>query len=221
MPTIQSDVAAEGDAPAAEPPKRRIPSLVTHAIVAAVTLLLGFGIGLLFPQQPDHPGDASPEAGFIRDMSLHHAQAVDMGMVAYANATLSDVRTVGMDIALTQHGQVNIMQTWLKDWGLDPNSTHQLMSWMPGGVESLQDGLMPGMATPEQMEQLRQATGKQVDILFLTMMRQHHLGGIHMAQEIQKLSANEKVTDIARTMEETQQYEIGAIADLLARAEAS
>ncbi|HWS39230.1 MAG TPA: DUF305 domain-containing protein [Actinoplanes sp.] len=222
MPTIQSDAAVEDDAvPAAAPPKRRIPSLVTHTIVAAITLLVGFGIGLLVPQQPDYPGDASAEAGFIRDMSLHHAQAVDMGMIAYANATLPDVRTVGMDIALTQHGQVNIMQTWLKDWGLDPNSTHQLMSWMPGGVESLQDGLMPGMATPEQMETLRQAKGKQVDILFLTMMRQHHLGGIHMAQEIIKLSTNDKVTGIAQTMVTTQQYEISAMTDLLARAEAS
>ncbi|WP_430788303.1 DUF305 domain-containing protein [Actinoplanes sp. G11-F43] len=222
MPTTQSDaVVTDGPAPAAAAPKRRVPSLVSHVLVAAVTLLVGFGIGLLFPQQPGHPGDTSPEAGFIRDMSLHHAQAVDMGMVAYAKATNGDVRTIGMDIALTQHGQVNIMQTWLKGWGLDPNGSQPLMAWMPGGTESLQDGLMPGMATPQQMEELRQAEGKQVDILFLTMMRQHHLGGIHMAQEILKLSKDPDVTEIAETMVSTQQYEITAMTQLLEQIQAS
>ncbi|SDT77193.1 DUF305 domain-containing protein [Actinoplanes derwentensis] len=222
MPTTQSDAAvADGTVPAAEPPKPRIPSLVTHVVLAAVTLLVGFGIGLLVPQQPDYPGDTSPEAGFIRDMSLHHAQAVDMGLIAYSKASLSDVRTLGMDIALTQHGQVNIMQTWLKQWGLDPNGSQQLMAWMPGGTASLQDGLMPGMATPQQMEELRQAQGKQVDILFLTLMRQHHLGGIHMAQEVVKLSKNDDVTAIAQTMAKTQQYEISAMTDLLEQAQAS
>ena len=58
------------------------------------------------------------------------------------------------------------------------------MAWMPDGDGSVVNGLMPGMATPEEMTKLRAATGKDLDVLFLELMRQHHLGGIHMAQEI-------------------------------------
>ena len=77
---------------------------------------------------------------------------------------------------------------------------------------------MPGMATPEQMTTLRAATGKDLDIQFLTLMRQHHLGGIHMAQEILELSDNEDVTWLAQTMVSGQQGEINLIDDLLKQA---
>jgi uncharacterized protein (DUF305 family) len=46
-------------------------------------------------------------------------------------------------------------------------------------------------------------------------MRQHHLGGIHMAQEILKLSDNEDVTWLAQTMVTSQQGEITLIDTML------
>src|SRR5215470_16774752 len=138
--------------------------MIAGAAVAVLLLLVGFGAGLL--TRPGTPGDDSPEAGFARDMSTHHAQAVEMGMIAYQNATDPDVRTLGGDIAITQQGQIGVMSTWLKDWGLDVNTTRQPMAWMPNGQKELVNNLMPGMATRDEVKKLENATGKQVDILF-------------------------------------------------------
>ena len=49
------------------------------------------------------------------------------------------------------------------------------------------------------MADLRKATGKNLDMQYLTLMRQHHLGGIHMAQEILKESDNADVTWLAES----------------------
>ena len=80
---------------------------------------------------------------------------------------------------------------------------------------------MPGVATPEQMAALRKATGKNLDIEYLTLMRQHHLGGIHMAQGILKLSHDDDVTWLAQTMVASQQGEINLIDNMLKQLQAS
>ena len=46
-------------------------------------------------------------------------------------------------------------------------------------------------------------------------MRQHHLGGIHMAQEAITLSKNKNVDWLAQTMVASQQGEINSIDDML------
>jgi uncharacterized protein (DUF305 family) len=177
-------------------------------------LLLGAG-GALWATRAATPGDSSAEAGFLRDMSTHHAQAVEMSMIAHEKSADPSIVSLSADIALTQHGQIGYMQAWLRDWGLSPTSSEPPMAWMPDSAGSVKDGLMPGMATPEQMTALRTATGTQLDIQYLTLMRQHHLGGIHMAQEILKLSDNENVTWLAGTMVSGQQGELNVIDDLL------
>ena len=89
------------------------------------------------------------------------------------------------------------------------------MAWMPDSAGSVQNGLMPGMATPAQMTSLRTATGTALDTQFLTLMRAHHLGGIHMAQAILDESTNKDVTWLAGTMVTAQQGELNLIDDLL------
>lgn len=188
------------------------------AAVLVFGLLIGLAAGLLGPRLRT-PGDDSVEAGFLRDMSNHHAQAVEMSMIAHANSTTPQIVTLAADIALTQHGQIGTMQAWLRDWNLSPSRSEPAMAWMPGSEGSVQNGLMPGMATPEQMAALRKATGKDLDIQFLTLMRAHHLGGIHMAQAILDESDNKDVTWLAGTMVTGQQGEINLIDTLLKQAQ--
>jgi len=75
---------------------------------------------------------------------------------------------------------------------------------------------MPGMATPEQLADLRDANGQPAEVLFLQLMLQHHLGGIHMAEAILELSDDDDVTWLAEAMVSSQQKEIVAIQALLA-----
>jgi uncharacterized protein (DUF305 family) len=226
--TISTDRTAPTDAEAANGaasagsfgsgPGRRGWLLLIAALL--VGTMLGLGIGVLVPQLRT-PGDDSVEAGFLRDMSTHHAQAVEMSMVVHEKSTDPQIVYLASDIALTQHGQIGYMQAWLRDWNLSPTGSQPPMAWMPDSAGSVVNGLMPGMATQEQLTALRAATGKDLNIQFLTLMRQHHLGGIHMAQEAVKLSDNKDVTWLAGTMVTSQQNEINLIDDLLKKTQAS
>jgi uncharacterized protein (DUF305 family) len=216
-PGAAAEVAAPGnDAPR---DRQRRFGVTWLAAVLVLGLLVGLAVGYL-ALRPTTPADDSAEAGFLRDMSTHHAQAVEMSMIAHANSTTSTVVVLASDIALTQNGQIGTMQAWLRGWKLSPTGSQQPMAWMPGSAGSVVNGLMPGMATPEQMAKLRTATGKDLDIQFLTLMRQHHLGGIHMAQELLNLSKNEDVTWLAQTMVTGQQGELTVIDDMLKQLQA-
>ncbi|MFK3984879.1 DUF305 domain-containing protein [Micromonospora sp. NPDC050397] len=184
------------------------------AVGLVVGLVLGVAVGLLVPGLM-RPGDTSVEAGFARDMSTHHAQAVEMSLLAHEKATDPDVRTLGADIALTQQGQIGTMQAWLREWHLSPTGTQPRMAWMPDGGGTITDGLMPGMATDAERAQLRAATGRDFDVMYLRLMLDHHLGGIHMAEEVTDLSDDEEVRYLAGTMVAGQKKEIAGIQALL------
>ncbi len=181
------------------------------ALVAAVTLLVGLalGAGLTRVFGSGSPADDSAEAGFARDMTAHHAQAVAMGILAAKNGHSHEVRTIGEDVAMTQQGQIGIMSQWLRDWGLNLNGTAKPMAWMPDGDKALINGnLMPGMATQAEMEALQKATGKEFDRLFLDMMIKHHLGGVHMVDAVLADSTDPDVTWLAKGMKAGQTAEI-------------
>ena len=187
---------------------------LTALVVALVAFFAGTAVG-----RPASPTAA--DVGFARDMSVHHAQAVELGMIAYQKASRSDVRTMAGDMALTQQAQIGRMQGWLLNWGVDPNSADPPMSWVPDGAAMLRGNLMPGMATREEIATLQAATGEQVDILFLQYMLRHHAGGIHMIQGVFDQDSSQAVRDLAGTMKANQQAEIDAMSKILAELGAS
>ena len=222
--TVLTDQTAEGESvpvaaatggPGAAGARRY--GFATLALAIVVGLLLGYAGGWLTPRLT-RPGDASAEAGFARDMTTHHAQAIDMGLIVYRSSTNPGIRQIGVDIAVGQQGDIGTMQTWLRDWGLAPTGSQPVMAWMPDGAASVKDGLMPGMATPAQLEQLRQAQGKQLDALFCELMINHHLGGIHMVDAILAKTDNAEVVRVATTMKTNQQTELNNLHSLLAEA---
>jgi uncharacterized protein (DUF305 family) len=181
---------------------------------ALALLVIGYAAGWVTPRLST-PGTNSVEAGFARDMAEHHSQAVEMGMIAYQNASTPEVRSLGGDIAITQQGQIGVMNTWLKDWGLSPNSDKPPMAWMPEGQRALTGNLMPGMATRDEITKLKSATGKEVDILFCQYMLRHHLGGLHMIEGVLSQNPSPEVRDLAQTMKDNQSGEIPVLENLL------
>jgi uncharacterized protein (DUF305 family) len=187
-------------------PRRR--ALLLGALAAVVALVIGYLGGLIVPRLST-PDDNSPEAGFARDMSIHHAQAVEMAMIAWQKSGNAEVREVAYDIATGQQAQFGIMQTWLVDWHLSPTGTRPKMAWMPNGThELLPDGRMPGMATDDEINKLRGLTGTPLDVLFCQLMLRHHLGGIHMVSGLLSESHDKQVTDVAAQMKNAQQNEV-------------
>lgn len=174
---------------------------------ALALLVVGFIGGILTPSLRA-PGDNSPEAGFARDMSTHHGQAVAMAMLEVLNGSDPAVRQLAEDIATTQQAQIGMMSVWLQDWNLLPTGSRPPMAWMPHGGSELVNGLMPGMATVDQLNELSAARGKQSDVLFCQLMLRHHIGGIHMVEGILEVTHNSTVRSLAETMLSGQQGEV-------------
>jgi uncharacterized protein (DUF305 family) len=210
------EAATSPDGPSRAAAGRRF-GTVALALSVVVGLLLGYAAGWLTPTLT-RPGDSSAEAGFARDMTTHHAQAIQMALVAFKYGQDDAVTQLGVDIATGQQGEIGIMQTWLRQWDLDPTGSEPAMAWMPDGEKLMRDGgLMPGMATKAEVDQLEAARGHELDILFLNLMIKHHLGGIHMVDAILDQSGNDQVTEAAQRMKNTQQGEIDNMRSILSR----
>lgn len=208
--------AEEADAEGVEPSRRdaKVRRALLVTLAALVVLAVGFGAGI-WVGSPKYPGDNSADAGFARDMMIHHAQAVEMASQEFRSTSDDALKTLAVDITLTQQAQTGIMRTWLDTWGLSPTSSKGPMSWMPdGGKALLVDGRMPGMATDAELAKLRADKGKAQDILFCQLMIKHHLGGIHMIDAVLPLSHNPQVKQLADQMKASQQSDILALQDI-------
>ncbi|KUO04174.1 DUF305 domain-containing protein [Streptomyces caeruleatus] len=165
----------------------------------------------------DTPGADSADAGFARDMAVHHQQAVEMSYIVRDRTDDKEVRLLAYDIAQTQANQRGMLLGWLDLWGLPKVSAQPPMTWMGmGDMPSAGDGsLMPGMATDAQMKKLQGLSGKQAEVFYLQLMTAHHKGGIHMAKGCVDKCDVEVEKRLAQGMVDAQQSEIDLMTDLL------
>lgn len=161
------------------------------------------------------PGDTSAEAGFARDMSAHHAQAVQLAMIAWRRASLPETRSMAYATVTAQQAQIGMMQDWLREWGLMPTGITPPMAWIPGTAMLSSDGQMPGMASAADIDALEHAHGSQVDIVFCQLMIRHHLGGLHMIDSVLEQSQRSEVVDLAQGMKNSQQAEVTSMHRML------
>ncbi|WP_406449470.1 DUF305 domain-containing protein [Streptomyces sp. NBC_00876] len=193
---------------------------------------------------PRTPASDSADAGFARDMSVHHQQAVEMSFIVRDRTKDEDVRRLAYDIANTQANQRGMLLGWLDLWELPKAAAGQEpMAWMAGGggghnghdghdtdgmgemdgMDGMDAGyrahdgsLMPGMATRTELGRLREASGRQAEILYLQLMTDHHKGGIDMARGCAERCTVKAEKRLARGMVESQQSELDAMARMLA-----
>lgn len=216
------------------------------AVTAVVLALLFAGAATVAsasrddsPRATATPTAASPEAGFARDMAVHHQQAVEMSFLVRDSTDDEEVRRLAYDIANTQANQRGMLLGWLDMWKLPKVATDQEpMAWMAGagdhagadgdmagmddmagmehGGHEVRDGsLMPGMATKTELESLRSAKGEKAEILYLQLMTDHHKGGVEMARGCAELCEVDTEKALAEGMVTAQQSELDLMADLL------
>jgi uncharacterized protein (DUF305 family) len=177
-------------------------SRLVVVLAAAFVAALGLAVWLWLSDRP--PGEGSAEAGFARDMVVHHAQAVEMAEIVRDRTESEEMRTLATDIALTQQGQIGRMAGWLDVWGLYPTGTEPAMAWMGHPM----DGLMPGMAAPDEIRHLSHLPPDRADVLFLRLMIAHHEAAIPMAGAILRRTDEPEVRQLAQSIQESQRAEI-------------
>lgn len=205
-------------------------TIILAILGVAALVIASFLAGRLTTPTDVVPNDTSAEAGFARDMQLHHQQAVEMSMIVRDETDDPDIRLLAYDIALAQQQQAGQMFSWLTVWGLPQAASEPSMTWMvrpgrsgtghdhgAGEAAHVPGEPMPGLATDEQMAELSAATDVEAEKLYLTLMIAHHVGGIDMAEAILDRSTNRVVTNLARGMIAAQQSEIDYMNELLAQ----
>jgi uncharacterized protein (DUF305 family) len=78
------------------------------------------------------------------------------------------------------------------------------MSWMGEPMK----GRMPGMASPEQINELRRASGEEADELFLRLMIPHHQAAIPMSKAILARTNHPEIQTLAQAIIASQETEI-------------
>ena len=209
-------------------PGRRARLAIAAVITALLLVAASLVIGRLTTPTDDRPLDHSVEAGFARDMQVHHQQAVEMAMIVRDLTDDPDVRLLAYDIATSQGQQSGQMFGWLATWGLSQAASEPSMTWMTrptldgggghdmGGETMTPGGTMPGLATADQLASLKAATGVEAERIFLTLMIAHHKGGVEMAEAVLARSDTRVVVDLATSIVQAQTSEIGLMEDMLA-----
>jgi uncharacterized protein (DUF305 family) len=185
---------------------RRV-GIVGIIVVALAVIGVPFAI---FMANAD-PDSDSPEVGFLRDMIVHHDQAVEMSLIIRDRSDDAQLDFLATDIMLAQQSQIGMMNGWLQLWDVSPNLDAPPMAWMGHEV----DGLMPGMATPEELERLRTIPVNEAEVLFLQLMIVHHQSAVEMAEAYLERGDHDDVAAFARNIIMVQDLEIEALTAML------
>lgn len=234
-PDAIDDELLDNDAPAVSD-RPRMGGRVLIAILAVLALvvvaLVSFSIGRISSIGAT-PNTTSAEAGFARDMQTHHDQGVELSMIIRDLTDDPETRLLAYDIATTQAQQSGQMNGWLNEWGLSQYGPEPSMTWMTrpalnggegghaghtsaDGSEHVPGGPMPGMATPEQIAELKAASGVEAEVIFLNLMIAHHKGALDMAESVLDRTTNPVVIPFANAVLASQQSEIDLMEGMLA-----
>ncbi|MCB4821552.1 DUF305 domain-containing protein [Roseicella aerolata] len=142
-------------------------------VVAAGLGLLAF-LGTQDREWPPHPGrNVEFDQAYMRRMAAHHAQGIELGLIAVERAEDPHLRALARLIVANQKGETEIFANWWRSWfeGALPQATPE------------DHATMPGMLRPEDLAELAQLPAGSFDARFIALMTFHHQGAIAMADQ--------------------------------------
>ena len=204
-------------------PKSPYPRKRTLVIVILAIVVLALGFFVYDNARPVTAKNqvSQIDAGFARSMLLHHAQAIHMSMMMRGEAS-PEIQALAQNIVIKQTREMGVMEGWLTAWNEPVMLAGPPMAWVEeaNNIRHLDDqlyqaqckaegGAMAGVATPEQLEQLKNATGTEKETLFLELMLAHHRAAIPMAWFANRNGESSLVKALASSMIREQGMEIG------------
>jgi uncharacterized protein (DUF305 family) len=165
---------------------------------------------------PAPSGAVDPDdVRFLQDMVVHHAQAVVMVDLAREHLSDAQVKALADRIAAEQEPEIAYMATLLRDRGQDvpPQAENPRFAANSHGGH----GSMPGMASPQQLEELAAARGVEADRMWLRLMTAHHQGALEMVLDQQRSGRDEVVTQLGDEVHVTQLAQINHMKRMLDR----
>lgn len=156
---------------------QRIALAVAFAFLAGS---LGYAIGSR-TGDADVPAAGSADVGFLWDMIAHHEQAIVMAQYQIADGAEQRVTKFAREIVQSQSYEIGLMEAYLARWGQARyrGEGEPAMGWMGHSMATEE---MPGMASEEELDRLAGLDGRDLDALFIQLMKEHHEGGVEMAE---------------------------------------
>ncbi|PRY40348.1 DUF305 domain-containing protein [Umezawaea tangerina] len=149
------------------------------------------------------------DLAYVAGMVVHHRQAVEMTELAPERASNEVVRGLAARIHDTQGPEIGAMEQWQRQYAATAGE-HGHSGKMP----DVDHAAMPGMATAEQMGELKAARGEEFDRVFVRLMVAHHKGALAMAEEVLSSGVDVKVEEMAADVIATQTDEINRMQGL-------
>ncbi|TQM09946.1 DUF305 domain-containing protein [Pseudonocardia kunmingensis] len=155
---------------------------------------------------------------FAQMMIPHHRQAIEMAQIAAERADNPEVKALAEQIRSAQDPEIETMTGFLETWGAEVPAEGGMTGMDHSGMDHSGTGEMSGMSgmmTPEQMDQLRSATGADFDTMFLEMMIVHHQGAVTDAERELAEGVNPQAKELAAQIIDAQTAEIVQMSQLL------
>lgn len=180
------------------------------ALVAAVAFLagvIGWRIG-----EPGAPELSDVDAGFLADMTTHHSGALTLGFAYLSRDNDATIAHIAREIVTDQAIEINFMNVRLASADDDDVAAiigdDVAMDWMGEPVDPTR---MPGLASPQDVAELRSLTGLDADDLFSRLMIEHHAAGIEMAEYTVEHGSDDVTRTAATSMARLQRREIAEL----------
>lgn len=165
--------------------------------------------GASMPVQANADNNAA-DVRFALLMAEHHEQTIKLAEIIQEKESVSqEIQSLALKIMSVHEPEHAQLEGMLRACGQLGGASDSQRSQAPAAVE------MKGMAGPEQVEELRTATGDDASRLFLELLITHHEATIAVAEEELAKGSNAEAMALARTIAETQRQELDRIRAML------
>lgn len=134
----------------------------------------------------------------MRRMAAHHAQGVDLALLAAERAQDPRLRALARLMVAEQSGEIAVFDQWWR-------------SWFGGALPPATAGdhaAMPGMLPAEEMDALRRIEPGAFDARFVAAMSHHHKGAVAMADEAMRDAGDIRLWLMSHAIRHEQRGEI-------------
>ncbi|MET4631497.1 uncharacterized protein (DUF305 family) [Bradyrhizobium sp. I1.8.5] len=171
-------------------------------ITAALAVIALLGAVALFGSHGYEPPwmgrDRDADQTYIRHMTAHHAQGIELARIAAERGQDPHLRRLATLMVASQAGENRILETWWLSW---------FDSEMPD-CSTDERATMPGFLTLVEMRQVKAAPADQFDSMFIDAMSRHHAGAVRMADQMWHDHGDLRLRIMAHAIRHEQQGEI-------------
>ncbi len=155
------------------------------------------------------------DVDFATEMIPHHAQAIEMVVMAQGRDLDPPVARLMDGIREAQVPEVETMTDWLTAWGEPVPPTSLDHANANADADGGRMSSMPGTMDPEAMSRLEEMRGSGFQDMWLEMMTEHHRSAVKMAEDEVADGHHPEAVALAEQITETQTAEIDAMQELL------